>query len=294
MLFWNLLTNGVVIGCGYALVALGFGLIYGTTRIFHFAHGAVYTLSAYTFYLLREWGGLRLPAAALITLAAAAVLGVLIDELFYRGLVRRGAPLLVLMLSSLGLYTIAVNAVALFFGSDVVVFVKQADVMWGVGPLSVTKYQALTVIAFASLYVALAVLMMYTVAGKLVRAARDSPELVSALGYDMRHVHWAVFSVGSVFAAVAAILQGLDLGLTPHVGLNALLTAAVAVILGGIGRFRGAVAGAFTLGVLQSLVTLAFSSRWVEAVSFTALIVFLIYRKEGIFKTLRRVEEQAA
>lgn len=294
MLFLNLLINGIVTGCGYALVAIGFGLIYGTTRIFHFAHGAVYTTSAYLFYWLSEQAGLAAPAAAVTAVALAALLGVLIDVLFYRGLIRRDASLPVLLLSSLGLYTIAVNVIALFFGSGTVVFVKEAGHVLRWGLFTITAYQGLTFAVFLLLYGTLAVVLMKTNVGRLIRATRDSPELVSAMGYNLRHVHWAVFSLGSAFAAVAAILQSLDFGLTPHIGMSALLTAAVAVILGGIGHFRGAVAGAFTLGILQSVVAWEFSSKWVDAVAFAALIVFLLYRKEGVFTRLRRVEEHAA
>ncbi len=294
MLFLNLLMNGIVMGCGYALVAIGFGLIYGTTRIFHFAHGAVYTTSAYLFYWLREEAGLATPAAAVITVATAAALGVLIDEIFYRDLMRRNASLLVLLLNSLGLYIITVNVIALLFGSGTIVFVRQADYMLRWGRFAITAYQGLTLVVFLALYGALAVLLLKTNVGRLIRAARDSPELLSAMGYDLRRVHWAVFALGSAFAASAALLQSLDFGLTPHIGMNAMMTAAVAVIIGGIGQFRGAVAGAFMLGILQSVVMWEFSAKWVDAVAFAALIIFLIYRKEGVFTKLRRVEERAA
>jgi branched-subunit amino acid ABC-type transport system permease component len=132
---------------------------------------------------------------------------------------------------------------------------------------------------------------MKTRLGRMVRAVRDNPELVAAMGFNPRRVRWLIFSLGSGFAAVAAVLTSLDLGLNPHVGMNALLTAAVAVILGGIGRFRGAAVGALILGVLHSVVIWWVSAKWVDAVAFVALIGFLIYRTEGVFARSRRVEE---
>src|SRR5918911_923083 len=118
MLFLQLLINGIVMGCSYALVAVGFGLIYGTTRIFHFAHGAVYTAAAYLFYSLSTELRLGHFPAAIVAFIFAAGAGMVIDEFLYRGLIRRGASLLILMLSSLGLYTIIVNIIALGYGSS--------------------------------------------------------------------------------------------------------------------------------------------------------------------------------
>lgn len=293
MLLLQLFINGIVMGCGYALVALGFGLIYGTTRIFHFAHGAIYTAAAYLFYSLThqlKWP--HLPAAV-VTVVAASVTGVLIDEFLYRGLILRNASLLILMLSSLGLYTIVVNVIAIKYGSGTLILNSAADYTLFRSPFVLTALQSITLITFAILFGVLALLLMKTRLGKLIRAMRDNPDLVSALGFNPRVVRWLSFSLGSGLAAVAATLTSLDLGLNPHVGMNALLTAAVAVILGGSGRFRGAAVGALILGVLQSMVIWWFSAKWIDAVAFMVLIGYLIYHKEGVFMTHRRVEEVA-
>ncbi len=117
-LFLQLLLNGLINGCAFALVALGFALVCNTTRIFHFAHGGIYALSGYFFYSLYTQQGLSLWLALPLTLIAAAIVGILIDLLVYRPLDRRQASTMMHMLSSLGLYIIIVNTICMVYGNN--------------------------------------------------------------------------------------------------------------------------------------------------------------------------------
>jgi branched-chain amino acid transport system permease protein len=130
-----------------------------------------------------------------------------------------------------------------------------------------------------------------TAFGKVIRAVRDSAELVSAMGVNLPRTRRAVFALGSAVSGLAAILLGLDVGIDPNIGMAAVLNGAIAVIIGGVGVFRGAVVGAFVLGILQSLVVARFSGRWADALAFVVLILFLIFRPEGVLGPSRRVEE---
>lgn len=292
MLFLQLLVNGIVLGCNYALMAIGFGLIYSTTRVFHFAHGAIYTASAYLFYLLFDESGWPFVAAMCAAVILAAASGVLTDEFLYRVISRRRGSLLTQMVGSLGLYTIIVNVIVIMYGSGAVVPHSDANrVIFR--PLSVTWLQVVTVVTAVALLALLTLLLKKTRLGRLVRAVRDNPDLVSALGYNPRLVRWVVFALGSGLAAVAAVLLGVDRGLNPHVGMNALLVAAIAVFLGGVDRFRGAPVGALVIGILQGVVVWQFSARWVDAVAFVVLITFLIYRIRGTYLMPRRAEAKA-
>jgi branched-chain amino acid transport system permease protein len=289
----QLLANGFATGCGYAIVALGFALIYNTTRTFHFAHGAVYVVSAYLLYTFYNLWHLPLAIALVLTPAAAAALGIAIDETLYRPLVKRGSSQLIQMLSSLGLYIVLVNVVAMIYGNETKVLSPGIQATYTFGGVILTRVQLAAIVCCALLFVGIVLLLRRTRLGVTVRALRDDPGLVSAMGVNPRRVRWAVFALGSALAAVAAMLAGLDVGIDPNIGMTAILNGAVGVIIGGIGIFEGAVLGGLGIGVLQGLAIWQLSARWQDAVTFVLLIVFLLFRPQGVFGGRRRAEEFA-
>jgi branched-chain amino acid transport system permease protein len=289
----QLLANGIISGCTYALVALGFGLIYNTTRTFHFAHGAIYTLSVYLFYTFFNLWKFPLLAAFILALILIAMLGILVDQILYIPLVKRGSSLLIQMLSSLGFYIVLVNLIAMIYGNETKVLSPGIQPTYNIGSVILTRIQVATGITFVLLFVGLAIILKKTNLGKLIRAMRDNPQLISVLGINPRKIRLLVFSIGSALAAFAAILMGLDVGVDPNIGMAAILNGAVAVIIGGIGNFEGAALGALLLGILQSLAIWKISSRWQEAITFLVLILFLLFRPEGILGKRRRIEETA-
>ncbi len=289
----QLIANGLVMGCSYALVALGFALIYNTTRTFHFAHGGVYVLSAYLLYTFRNLWGIPLVPAAILTLLLIAFLGVAIDEVLYRPLVKRGSSQPIQMLSSLGLYIVIINLIAMFYGNETKMLSPGVQPTYTVGHIILARTQIVTAVTFVVLFVSLLFLLRKSRMGKTIRALRDDPELVSASGINARFFRWSVFALGSVLAGVAAILAGLDVGIDPNIGMTALLSGAVAVIIGGVGVFEGAALGGIALGLLQSLAIWQTSARWQDMVTFVVLIVFLLFRPQGLFGIRRRAEEMA-
>jgi len=294
MLVFQLLANGFVTGCAYALVALGFALIYNTTRIFHIAHGAVYAVAAYLFYSFYVLWGIPLIGAAFLTVVGATVLGVLIDEVIHVPLDEQDSSMLIHLLSSLGLYIALVNVIAIFYGNQTTVLSSGVGTTYSVGGVILTQIQVATVVVAVVLFIGLVVLLRKTRLGQQLRAMRDDPELISVMGLNPRTLRRVVFGLGSALAAVAAILLGLDVGIDPHIGLAAVLNGAVAVIIGGIGLFEGAAVGALVLGLLQSVAVWQASARWQEAVTFGVLILFLLFRPQGILGKQRRVEEATA
>lgn len=287
----QLLANGLVAGCLYALVALGFALIYNTTRIFHIAHGALYTSSAYSLYVflvLLRW---PLPLAFGATLVLSALLGMAVELTVYAPLVKKGTSTLTALLSSLGLYIALVNTIALIFGNETKVLRPGVEKTYHIGPVLLTRIQVTQALAFGLLFPAMVLLLRKTLWGKAVRAVRDNPTLTQVMGLNLQAIRLSVFALGSALSAVAAMLQALDVGMDPHVGMPVLLTAAVALIVGGVGIFEGTALGAFVLGALQSLIIWKVSARWVDAVTFTVLILFLLFRPEGLLGRRRRLEE---
>ncbi|MCX5799938.1 MAG: branched-chain amino acid ABC transporter permease [Candidatus Eisenbacteria bacterium] len=289
----QLLANGFVMGCSYTLVALGFALIYSTTRTFHFVHGAVYTLAAYLFFTLHNLWHVPLIPAALIVIVFIALFGIGIEEALYRPLVKRGSSQLIQMLSSLGLYIVLVNVVAMLYGNETKVLNPGIQATHTIGGVILTQIQVWTVVASVVLFALVAALLRFSRLGKLIRALRDDPELVSAIGVSPRCLRWSVLALGSALAAVAAMLIGSDVGIDPNIGMAAILNGAVAVIIGGVGIFEGAAIGGVAIGLLQSLAVWKFSARWQDMVTFVLLVTFLFSRPQGIFGSQRRAEEMA-
>lgn len=242
-MFPQLLVNGLIAGSIYALVALGFGLIYATTRFFHFAHGAVYTAGAYLAY--SGWLlGLNLPVAIPLAVVGTSILGALLDVGVYRPLGKQGASSLILLLASLGLFIVIQNFISLTFGDDTKT-IRSGAVMEGLPIFGarITPIQITIIVASAFLLVLCWAFMKKTKMGKAMRAVANDPEFARVVGVETDQVILFTFFLGSALAAIAAILICLDTDMTPMMGFYALLMGVVAVIAGGIGSIPGAALG---------------------------------------------------
>jgi branched-chain amino acid transport system permease protein len=285
------LANGLVAGAVYSIVALGFSLIYNATKVFHIAHGAVYTTSAYIFYSFYRMFGLPLSISILGGLLAGIILGILMEIGIYRQLYEKRAPSGISLVSSIGIYILVVNFIALVYGNETKVLSPGIGKTYEIGNIIVTRIQVYEVIVFIIIFVLYFLLLKKTNFGRLIKALANNPTLLSTFGVEASALRIGIFSLGSLFAGISSCLVALDVGIDPHVGMPALLISAVAMIIGGIGVFESAAIGGFIIGILQNLVVWRISSRWQEAVTFILLIIFLLLRPQGILGTRRRVEE---
>lgn len=285
----QLIANGMIVGSIYGLVALGFGLIYSTTRFFHFAHAAIFTVGAYLTY--SGWLlGLSLTAAIPLAIGGAAILGSLLEVGVYRLLRRNGASSLVLLLASLGLLIIIQNAISLIFGDDTKTM-RGSVVAEGLSVFGaiVTPIQ-ITTIAVSVLLSALCWFFIgYSSKGKRISAVANDQELSRIVGIDSDVVILLTFVLGSALAAVAAILIALDTDMTPMMGFNALLMGVAAAIVGGIGSIPGSMLGGLLIGLAQHFGVWKLPTQWQDAIVFMILILFLLMRPQGLLgKPLRR------
>jgi|ERR1017187_4328163 branched-chain amino acid transport system permease protein len=287
----QVLANGLAAGCAYLLVGTSFALIYSTSKTFHFAHGAVYTLGAYVFFDVNQRAHTHPSLALGAAILAAVLLGTSIDVFVYRPLRGRKSLALVQLLSSIGVYSIVVNALSMFHGNESKVLDPGQQQTIPIGPVILTVTQIITIIsALLTIGVSTAILRS-TRWGRMIRALQDDPELLQSMGLNTVLVRTTCFAVGSALAAYAAVLSGLELGIDPNIGMSAILNGAVVVIIGGLASLEGAAIGALLLGFLQALAVWALSSQWQEGITFTLLILFLFFRPEGIVGVRRRVEE---
>ena len=287
----QLLANGFSNGLMIALMAAGFALIYNTTRVFHVAHGAVYVLAAYTYYALSQRLLLPKPLAVGATLLVAALFGAAIESFIYAPLYRKQAPQIVSLLSSFGLYVAIVNCIAMFFGNEIQVVPAIRGAAIQFGPILIARIQIVEGAVSILTLVPLTVFLWRSEWGRLIRATRDNPQLVAAMGTDLLSIRRLVFVIGSGLAGIAAILSVVDVGADPQSGMPAFLIATVAVIVGGLGSFGGAILGSIVVAVLQSLAVWRVSPRWSDAITFAILILFMVFRPTGLIGSRRRIEE---
>lgn len=285
------IANGLCSGALYAIVALGFGLIYNTTNIFHFAHGAVYVASAYVFYFFLIMLNVNSTTALIISLIFSMLFGILIDYSIYQPLSKKNISSAAFMISSFGVYLFTVNLIALLFGNETKVLNPGIEKTYTFGEIILTRIQ---IISFFSFVVILVLYLIFrrTKFGKLIIAYSNNPKLIEVLGYNSNLIKTVIFAIGSILAGISANLSALDVGIDPNIGMNALLVAAVSVIIGGVKIFEGAIIGGILIGLLQSLVVYQFSARWMDATTFLLLIIFLLLRPQGILGKKIRIEEQ--
>jgi branched-chain amino acid transport system permease protein len=283
-LFLQLAATGLVVGSLYALCALGWGLIYGTTLHFHVAHGAVFTLAAYYAYAGQKLLGLPLAAAVIGAIVAAAVSGMLIDLLIYQPLERRGAIRTTLFIASLGLLTLIENLLAIIFSPDPLRMDvgRLADAVQ-LGPVYLNRLHVLSVATAIFAYLALTAFLKYARWGKAIRAVSSSPEMARTVGIDLPRVHLLTYALGSAISAPAGILVAMDVGVEPYRGTTFVLLASVAVIMGGIGSIPGALLGALFLALLENLGIWKIASEWQSTISFGVFLIFIVVRPRGFF-----------
>jgi len=278
----QVLLNTMVTGATYALVAIGFSLIYNSARFFHFSHGAVFMSAAYATWLLGSVAGLPLVLAIPVAVVFAALLGVFLDVVVYRPLRNRQANPLVLLMASLGTYVVLQNLVSLLFGDGVKTFRgRQVSEGYIFLEMRITPTQIAILLTAVILFVVVALVLTLTRAGRALRAVANNPQLALVSGINSQRTILFAFAGGSALAGVAGILVACDVNMTPTMGLNPLLMGVVAVIIGGVRSVPGIALGALLLGMAQHLGVWVIGSQWQDAIAFVILLAFLLVRPQG-------------
>jgi branched-chain amino acid transport system permease protein len=285
------LANGIAWGSIYALIALGYTMVYGILRLINFAHGDVYMVGAFTAYFsARALGagganpslGLAL-LVLVISMIACAVLGVLIEFFAYRP-VRRSSRLTALI-TAIGVSLLLENLGIRIFGADPKFFpqlVPPQNITLTEGVV-VTNHQVTVVLVSMALMVGLTLFITKTRTGKAMRAVAFNRDAASLMGIPVNRIITITFAIGSALAAAAGVLVGLtNPKIEPLMGIMPGVKAFVAAVLGGIGSIPGAVIGGLTMGVSEYLVVGYVSSTFRDAIAFVILILVLLIRPTGL------------
>ncbi len=302
-LFTQQLLNGLFLGAIYALIALGYTMVYGVLRFINFAHGDVFMLGAFCAYYLHRWFGPTLsawpwPVSALaillISMVLCAALGMLIEFLAYRPL--REKPRLNVLITAIGVSLLIEYAGQLLFGATQKPFptlIPKQNIS-GLGGLTVTNTQVIVLVTTAALLVGLRAIVMKTRLGLAMRALSLNPTACQLMGVNIGVVISFTFGLGSALAAAGGILYAsLYPSIEPLMGLQPGLKAFIAAVLGGIGNIPGAALGGFIIGITETLVAgysqyVGIPSGYKDGVAFVILILILLFKPSGLLgKTVR-------
>jgi branched-chain amino acid transport system permease protein len=283
--FLQLVFNGIVTGTIFSLFAISFSIIYGTTKLFHFAHGMVFTFGAYftfVFYVLLE---LNIIVAVLFSMVATSILGMAINLIIYEPLQRRMAGPLIILVGSLGTYIALDSIVCLLFTSNVQVISAGTGKIFKVAGIYITPIQVVIITIAIIINSFLALFFLKTEAGLSIRALGEDSELAEIFGMSPRKIKFMIFAIGSALASVGSTMNALDIGtISPGIGLHALLICFVGLVIGGMDNIPGAAAGGFIVGMIYHLSIWRIEAKWQQIIVFLFLIVVLLIKPEGLFK----------
>lgn len=284
------LINGLSLGSIYALIALGYTMVYGILKMINFAHSDVYMVGAFAAYYVARWLGIDAQPGlpTLITLLIASmvvcsVLGLLIERLAYRPL--RNSPKLNILITAIGVSLLLEYGGQIVFGADPKVFpeVMKDFVIFSVGGVELKSFD-ITVLAVSILaMLGLQFLIHKTKIGRAMRAVSANISVASLMGVNPDRIIAFTFVVGSALAGVGSVLVGMKYPkIDPLMGMMIGLKAFVAAVLGGIGNVGGAVIGALIMGLSEEMVVGYLSSTYRDALAFGILILILIFKPAGI------------
>ncbi|MFZ5825397.1 MAG: branched-chain amino acid ABC transporter permease [Bacillota bacterium] len=280
------LINGLQLGFVYALIALGYTMVYGIIRLINFAHGEVFMVGAFLFFFGFTAWGLPWPVAALVAMAGATILGMTIERLAYRPLREKGAPRIAALITAIG-----VSLFLQYFTSLKFVFTANfrvvprpfEDKLFKLGGVSISLVQILVIVVVIVLLLALQYVVYRTKVGKAMRAVSVDQEAARLMGIDVDKVISYTFGIGSALAAAAGALFAMAYSqIFPFMGVMPGLKAFTAAVLGGIGNIPGAVLGALIMGQAEVLTAAYITSDYRDAIAFSILIIVLLVRPAGI------------
>ena len=284
MSFINYLINGVSLGSVYAIIALGYTMVYGIAKMLNFAHGDIIMIGSYVVFVTVSSMGLPPMLGVLLAVAACTLLGVVIERVAYKPL-RNASPLAVLI-TAIGVSYLLQNVALLIFGADTKSFtsvIKIPALKLAGGQLNITGETIATILSCIVIMVCLMAFINRTRAGQAMLAVSEDKGAATLMGINVNGTIALTFAIGSALAAIAGVLLcSAYPSLTPYTGSMPGIKAFVAAVFGGIGSIPGAFIGGVLLGVIEILSKAYISSQLSDAIVFSVLIIVLLVKPTGI------------
>lgn len=280
-LFTQQIINGLSLGAIYALIALGYTMVYGICKLINFAHGDIIMVGSYIAYVLLT-NGISLPVAIIVSVAGCVIVGVLIEKIAYKPL--RDTSRISLLITAIGISYLLQNLCQLIMGVNPLTFPSIISIeslnLFGV---TITGNMLVTLIISIILMIVIDLLVRKTKIGKAMRAVSEDREAASLMGININSIISITFAIGSALAAIAGILWAANYPqLKPTMGSLPGIKAFIAAVFGGIGIVPGAVLGGFLLGLIETMTKAYISTQFSDGIVFFILIVMLIFKPNGI------------
>ena len=284
MSFLSYLINGISLGSIYAIIALGYTMVYGIARMLNFAHGDIIMVGGFAIFTVVSTLNLPPVLGILTAVTVCTILGVTIERVAYRPL--RGASSLAVLITAIGVSYLLQNVALLIFGSNARQFtsvVTLPNLKLADGALTISSVTIVTIISCIVIMIGLTSFINKTKVGQAMLAVSEDNGAATLMGIDVNRTIAITFAIGSALAAVAgALLCSTYPALTPYTGSMPGIKAFVAAVFGGIGSIPGALIGGILLGVIENLSKAYISSQLSDAIVFSVLIVVLLVRPTGI------------
>lgn len=286
MSFISYLKDGISLGSVYAIIALGYTMVYGIAKMLNFAHGDVIMVGAYVVLTLMTKGGVSPVIAVLISMGVCTVLGMTIEAVAYRPL-RKASSSLAVLITAIGVSYLLQNLALLIFGADGKTFVNIITVpslSLFDGQLTISGVTIVTIVACIVIMTGLTFFVKKTKPGHAMLAVSEDRDAAQLMGINVNATISITFAIGSALAAIAGVLLCCAYPtLTPYTGAMPGIKAFVAAVFGGIGSIPGAMIGGLLLGVIEILGKAYISSQVADAIVFAVLIVVLLVKPAGLF-----------
>ncbi len=280
--FIQTLISGLSLGSIYALIALGYTMVYGIAKMLNFAHGDVIMIGAYAGIVTVMSLGLPPVIAIILSIVICAVLGMLIEFLAYKPL--RSAPSLSVLITAIGVSYFLQNIALLIFGSQQRAYPTMADFpTYNIGGIQIDGITILTLAVTAVIMIALTLFINKTKLGKAMRAVSEDKAAASLMGISVNRTITMTFAIGSALAAFASIFYGMTyVYIKPTTGAMPGIKAFTAAVFGGIGSIPGAMLGGILLGLIEQFSKTYISTLWADAIVFGVLVVVLVVKPTGL------------
>lgn len=284
MSFLSYLINGISLGSVYAIIALGYTMVYGIAKMLNFAHGDIIMVGGFTVFTIVSTAGGSPVVGVLASVVVCTVLGVTIEKVAYQPL--RGASPLAVLITAIGVSYLLQNVALLIFGSNARQFtsvVTLPALKLAGGKLSISGVTIVTIITCVIIMLALTTFINKTKIGQAMLAVSEDKGAATLMGINVNGTIAVTFAIGSSLAAIAGVLLcSAYPSLTPYTGSMPGIKAFVAAVFGGIGSIPGAMIGGILLGVIENLAKAYISSQLADAIVFSVLIIVLLVRPTGI------------
>ncbi len=276
------LINALQLGSIYALIALGYSMVYGVLRLINFAHGDLFMAGAIFGYFIALYLKLPFVATLILSMIIASCLGILIEKIAYRPL--RHAPRMSLIVTALGVSLFLENFTRATIGGQQRNFPQLMDVKYpSIGGVTVSSLTVLIIVVSIGLMLALRFIVQNTMIGKAMRAVADNQESLVLMGISINTVIMATFGIGSALAAAAGIFYGMAYPVVdPYMGAAIGWKAFIAAVMGGIGLVDGALIGGFILGFVEIFAAALLPSTFRDGITFAILIIVLLLKPTGL------------